>query len=100
MARSRPMAVGLLQVGTNASEASRRQRRVALAVHADQEGYALVETFEIDGRPVRDDSVLQALEGLASSLDVDALLTSGVIDRVRVEHLADRVRLLVREVAL
>jgi hypothetical protein len=71
-----------------------------MALRANEEGYALIDTFEIDGRPVRDDSTLQALEELAERLEASALLVSGVVDRQRVDGIADRTRMVIREVRL
>jgi hypothetical protein len=95
VSRSRPLAVGLVQTSPDVAPAARRQLRIAVALFANDEGYALVETFEIDGRPVHDDAAFEALEELSVRLDADALLVVGLLDRTRVDSLADRARLVV-----
>ena len=79
----------------NATQAERTQARIALALKAAAEGYALIQTYETDGSGVKEDVAFQALEELAVELDAQALVYSGDVDLRRVHEVADRVRLVV-----
>jgi hypothetical protein len=91
----RPLAIGLLHLPEGAAAAKRTRARVALALRANAEGYALLETFEFGVRGLRDDLQFQAVEDLAARLDVQALIVGGAVDGERVEKLAEQWRLLV-----
>jgi hypothetical protein len=93
---ARPLAIALLHLpeGT-AAPAGRTQARVALALRANDAGYALVETFEFGAGGLRDDLQFQAVEELAAQLDVQALIVAGAVDPDRVEKVAARWRLVV-----
>lgn len=99
MSGTRPLAIGLLRVGPTIMPADIRQARVELGLLANVEGYALVETFELHDRLHDERDVLDAVEQLAVQLDADALIVSGLLDLGLVDDLADRARLLVRQVA-
>lgn len=93
---ARTLAVALLHwpEGTT-TPAERTRARVALALHANDTGYALVETFEFGAGGLRDDLQFQAVEELAAQLDVQALIVAGAVDPDRVEKVAARWRLVV-----
>ena len=100
MAYLRPLALGLIQLGLiqvpeGTRGTARSAARIALALRANEEGYALVETLEVGGNGLKDDAQFQALEELAVRLDIEALLVSGPVDEAWVEELAGRLRLVV-----
>jgi len=86
--------LGLLHLPAQVAPDRRRQARLALALYANNHGYAIAETFEVDGGAA-DAATLQATEHLAEQLDAAALVVSGAVDAERVEALAWRARLLV-----
>lgn len=90
----RPNAVGLVQHPVSASQAQRTEARIALAVRAAEEGYALIETYETGDNRLKEDLALQALDDLASRLDVVAVIYSGDVDYVRLRAIAERLRLI------
>ena len=96
MVSSRPLEVGVVHAGAHAQLLERTEARIALALFANDEGYALAETFEVDGNAVRDEVTLQAVSALAERLDAEALIVSGPVDRDSVQEIADRVRMVVR----
>jgi hypothetical protein len=89
------LAVGLLHVPTNATQTERTQARIALALKAVSEGYALIETYETDGNGVKDDAAFRALEELTVVVDAQALVYAGAVDIARINEVADRARLVV-----
>jgi len=89
------LAVGLLRVPINATHAERTQARIALALKAVSEGYALIETFETDDNATKTDSTFQVLEELAVRVDAQALVCSGAVDSARAHELADRARMVI-----
>jgi hypothetical protein len=92
----RPLALGLIQVPEGSWEtATRSQARIALALRANKEGYALVETLEVGVNGLKDNAQFATLEELAVRLDAEALLVSGEVDEERVEEMAGRLRLVV-----
>jgi len=66
-----------------------------LALFANDEGYALVETFEVGDSATRDAATLLALEELAHRVEAVALIVSGNVDREKVEAIAEWVRMVV-----
>jgi len=92
---SLPLAVGLLRIAADATSAERSRARIALALHANEAGYALVETFETSNSGVNEETALRALEELAVRLEADALVYAGPVDLEQVHDVADRVRLMV-----
>ena len=93
---TRPLAVALLHLPEcTTTPAGRTRARVALALHANATGYALVETFEFGASGLRDDLQFQAVEDLAGRLDVQAVIVAGAVDPYRVEKLAAQWRLVV-----
>ena len=91
----RPLALGLLNTAAHASHAERTRARIGLTLTADDEGYALIETYEIGGSPIRDDAAFAALEELAQRMEADAVVLDGDVDLARVRELAQRLRLVV-----
>jgi hypothetical protein len=59
-----------------------------VALRAAQEGYALLETFDVVGEPTLDDSVYDAVEAMATWSEAWALIVSGAVDRLRVDGIA------------
>jgi hypothetical protein len=94
---ARPLAVGILRAERYASVSTRSRMRVALALFANDEGYALAETFEVDGNAMRDEATMRGVAELAERLDAEALIVSGAVDRKALEEIADRVRMVIRE---
>lgn len=90
-----PYAVGLLYVSPIATLRDRSEARIALALRAAQEGYALIETYECGGNALNEDVALEALEELAFRLDAVAVLYAGPVNMVRVQDIAKRVRMVV-----
>ena len=95
MCMPRPLAVGLVHQSANALTIERGQARIALSLFANAEGYALVETFEVDGSATRDAATLLALEELAQRVEAVAVIVSGDVDREKVEAIAEWVRMVV-----
>jgi hypothetical protein len=95
----RPNAIGLVHLSASAPQAQRTEARIALAVRAAEEGYALIETYETGGNRLKEDVALQALEDLASRLDVVAVFYSGDVNHARVREIAERLRLVIMRVA-
>jgi hypothetical protein len=92
----RPLALGLIHVPEGSWEtATRSQARIALALQANKEGYALVETLEVGVNGLKDDAQFATLEELVVRLDAEALLVSGQVDDERVQEMAGRLRLVV-----
>jgi hypothetical protein len=89
-----PLAVGLLQVPQHTSQAARTRARIALALKAAAEGYALIETFEAGSNGLQEDVAYLALEDLAVQLDAGALVYAGDVDLARVQDVADRARMV------
>lgn len=90
-----PYAVGLVHLPVSATERERTEARIALALRAAEEGYALIETYESGGNGLREDAALQALEELAVRLDAAALFYVGPVNLVRVRDIAKRVRMVI-----
>jgi len=95
MCRTRPLVVGLVHLPVSALPAERRQARVGLVLYANEEGYALVETFEVDGNPATDAANLLALEELAVRVEAAAVIVSGSVDIEKVEVIAEWTRMVV-----
>ena len=98
MTGQRPLAVGLLRVGVDQRSDEVRRTKVELALLASTEGYALIETFEFHQALHSEQAVLDVVEQFAIHWDADCLLVRGLGVSRRVAELADRARLLVREV--
>ena len=90
----RPLAIGILGL-PHATDRQVREARIRLALTANAEGYALLETFQLTGIRRTDDSLYATIEALASRLEAMAVLLSGDVDQGRIEGIAERVRLTV-----
>lgn len=66
---------------------------------AATQGYAVAEVFEVDGRAVRDEASMVALEAMARRLTARVVLAVGDVDRVRLDDIAKRTRMKVVTVA-
>lgn len=66
-----------------------------IARKSNDEGYALLETFEVDGSAVTDEPVYAAIEALAARVDADAFMVLGDVDGERLERIAEWVRIVV-----
>lgn len=95
----RPVALAILHVAEHLTDAEKRQTRVSLALYANDEGYALAETFEVDPRRFREPAVLDALESFAERLNASHVILVGDVDLERVEQIAARVRMTVERVS-
>jgi len=62
---------------------------------AATQGYAVAEVFEVDGRAVRDEASMAALEAMARQLTARVVLAVGDVDRVRLDDIAKRTRMKV-----
>ena len=88
-----PLIIGVLQLPPYVTHSQRSQARVALTIHAQTEGYALLEIFEVSGQPVKDDAAYAAIEDLADRTDAHALLLAGRVDRRRLARIAHEVQM-------
>lgn len=95
MSGPRQVALGLIHYPATATEAVRRRTRISVMGKAATQGYAVAEVFEVDGRAVRDEASLAALEASARSLAARVVLAVGDVDRVRLEDIAKRTRMKV-----
>jgi hypothetical protein len=75
----RPTAVALIRHAPGGGEAGRRRARAAVATHADTEGYAVCELFEVFGRAQVEESVVTLLVQIAARADARAVLVLGAI---------------------
>jgi hypothetical protein len=91
----RQVALGLIHYPPSASEAVRRKTRISVMGKAATQGYAVAEVFEVDGRAVRDEASMEALEAMARRLAARVVLAVGDVDRVRLEDIARRTRMKV-----
>ena len=71
-----PLALGLVRSDPNALPAERSRTRIGFAGFAFQEGYALIEVFEMTGWSVRDDASLTALRDRAEWCGVRTLIVA------------------------
>ena len=92
---SRPLAIAILGLPDRASDFQQRTARIAVALAANVEGYALLEIFQLPGTTRGDEPVYNAVETLAVRMEVAAVILSGIVDDRRVDAMAERVRLTV-----
>ena len=95
MSGPRQVALGLIHYPASASEAVRRRTRISVMGRAATQGYAVAEVFEVDGRAVRDEASMAALEAMARRLTARVVLAVGDVDRARLEDIAQRTRMKV-----
>ncbi len=91
----KPMALGVVQVGTSTA-ANRRRAKIALAAFAHEEGYALLDTVEIGTNDLRDELTAGALAAMAERNHVETVFTAGMVNTGRLHQagLPSTVRLL------
>jgi hypothetical protein len=92
-----PLAVGLFRVPPGASDQQRRRARIEIALCAGTEGYALMETFDLDDSLRGEDETLQSVRALGERHALHALIVAGPLnpaDRSRVDDLADELQLI------
>lgn len=89
-----PLAVGLFQAPLGASDQQRRRARIEIALCANSEGYALLDTFDLDDSLRGPDETLQAVRAIGQRHDLHALIVAGPVDRERIDELADELRLI------
>lgn len=94
----RPTLVGVLRLPRDVSNTQRRDARFAIAQHANEQGYAHVETFEVCGSAVWDAKVYAVIEAWADRADAHAFLVAGDVDEERLERIAERTRVIVRRI--
>jgi hypothetical protein len=83
-----PLAVGLFHLPENVLADRRRKVRIEIALRANREGYALLETFDASGSAHGLDDALDAIRVLAKHHDIHAVLTLGDLDAAKMEDLA------------
>ncbi len=86
----RPQALGLVRHRPDDGELQRSTARVELAFHARLTGYALIETFELDGRADLDRRTLRAVDHLLHRSVVEVLIVHGGVDDEDLEPILDR----------
>jgi hypothetical protein len=89
MFQLRPLAVGLIALPRFADPPTRRKARITLSQRAEAEGYAIAEIFEMDGRPVKDDAALSALEALTERIGTRTVLALGPLTQPAHERLSE-----------
>lgn len=94
---ARPWLVGLLGVSPGASRLEVHADRVRMAIEADVQHYALLDIVEFDGETGDVFVSRRIVEGLAWRYTVQVFLVAGCVDREWVHDLADRARVVVRE---
>jgi hypothetical protein len=91
---TRPLALSVIGLSTRLPTRERQRRRFELAEAAGEEGYCLLDMFEV-GRPEGDAAVYETVAARADRGDVEAIVVSGSVDRDRLDRLAERARLRV-----
>lgn len=91
----RPLLIGVVQIPDGLNVRQWRDRRLTLSLRANEEGYALLELFEVSGVPAIDESVYVAIELIATRIEVAAIMTLGLVAAHRVEGIAERARMRV-----
>jgi hypothetical protein len=89
-----PLAVGLFQLAKNAPAERRRRARIEIALCASREGYALLDTFDMDSRLRGGEETLDAIRSLADRHDIHAVIVVGEVDQSKVNELADERQLI------
>ncbi len=94
-----PLAVGLFHLPKNVLADRRRRVRIEIALRANREGYALLETFDTSESAQSLDDALDAIRALARHHDIHAVLTLGELDPAKLEDLAYAHTLVTLQVA-
>ena len=89
-----PLAVGLFRVRPGATDQRRRRTRIEIALCAGSEGYALLDTFDLDDSLRGEEETLQAVRALGERHALHALIVAGPVDRTRIDDLADALQLI------
>ena len=95
-----PLAVAVLRVRREMTVREYRSARSALALRLAREGYALLESFDVTGDALADESTFCALQELAGRAEVSAVVVSAGVSLERVHRIADQERLQVVPVQL
>ena len=82
-----PLAVGLFHLPANALAGRRRRARIEIALRANREGYALLDTFDTSGPEHGQDDALNAVRVLTEHHDLHAVLLLGDLDQAKVDDL-------------
>lgn len=89
-----PLAVGLFRAPAGSPDQQRRRARIEIALCAGSEGYALLETFDLDDILRGTEESLQAVRELGERHRLHALIVAGPVDRTQVDALADELQLI------
>ncbi len=95
-----PLAVAVLHVRREMTVREYRSARSALALRLAREGYALLESFDVTGDAVADESTYDALQDLAARTEVRAVVVSAGVSLERVTRIAQQQGLQVVPVQL
>jgi len=74
----RPLAVGLVEHHTGASEVARSRARTVLSLMGGREGYCLVEVFELEGVPGLDRAALAGLREVIERREITTAFVAGL----------------------
>ncbi|MDP9827587.1 hypothetical protein [Kineosporia succinea] len=88
------LAVGLFRVRPGATEAHRRRARIEIALCAGSEGYALLDTFDLDDTLRAESETLEVVRALGEKHRLHALIVAGPLERAGIDELADDLRLI------
>jgi hypothetical protein len=88
------LAVGLFRVPPGSSDQLRRRARIEIALCAGSEGYALLDTFDLDDSLRAEDETLQVVRALGEQHPLHALIVAGPVQREGIDDLADDLRLI------
>lgn len=97
MSGARPLALSVIGLRPSLPARERQRRQFALAEAVDEEGYSLLDMFEV-GQIEGDAAVYETVAARANRGDVRALVVSGAVDRVRLVHVAAEAHLRVVDV--
>lgn len=87
MTKPIPLAIGMLHIDPNTPVRQRSRARIRLGAFAYREGYALLETFEVAGLPVRDDATHHELMQLVARHSVRVVLAADDVPFRQIERL-------------
>lgn len=90
-----PLAVGVLGDPHLTDRARLREARLDLALLAHELGYFLLDIVDVTAGP--GDEAYEQVVWLAERTDAEAFVIHGEIDRARVEAVAERRRMVIRE---
>lgn len=89
-----PPAVGLFRVPPGSSDQQRRRARIEIALCAGAEGYALLDTFDLDDSLRGEEETLETVRSLGRRHGLHALIVAGPVARERIDELADEMRVI------